>query len=87
MYPSKMNHTAIGRVATVGDSSGYSVECLIVGDDLSLNNLKLSQFTEFIFFGGTRVICKGIFFINFLKTQHYLGIFLCGKYISLISGA
>jgi len=62
-YPSKITTSVSGRLATVGDRSGTTVECLINGDDLSLNNLNLSKGSEFIFFGGTRIKTRGIFFL------------------------
>ena len=61
-YPSKITSTAKGVVATVGDRSGYSVECLINCDESKFTNLNLSVGTEFVFFGGTRVSFRGIFF-------------------------
>ena len=61
-FPSKIISNAKGVVATVGDRSGYSVECLINCNDLKLTNLNLSVGTEFVFFDGTRISFRGIIF-------------------------
>ena len=66
-FPSKISSIAKGLVGTVGDRSGYAIECLIHGADLSFSNLNLSVGTEFVFFGGTRLSFKGDFLYNKYK--------------------
>lgn len=73
--PCSISTNVDGMIATVGDQSGFTIECFIITDQSSFNFLKLKLHDEFVFFGGTRIFIKGIlFFVDFLKVfrRHHL---------------
>ena len=64
-------------LATVGDKSGYSIECVINCTEKSFDRKNFRIGREFVYFGGTVLTYKGIFI-------YFLIFFILGEMVYLL---